>query len=288
MTVERWSSMKEICSKYNVTHHAVAYWIKNYHLPAVKIGKLWRFKMSEVDEWTRSADAIKTIVYSGPLPPGETMNHAMKKGVGKMPGLVPSFKPLFKLLVDRGIKKKELAEMAGISVATVTKMGKVGNNVNVSVLEKLCLTLKCGLNDIIELVPVDQEGEDVSGGINEEPREEVIIQPVELNPDAVEEYGLSPVEEDIVHFIYERLNHYRQNPPAFMVNQARRDYGLDSIEEAIKNIPTDRFYSLVINEVLEGWGKDGTSFVQKHIPLKLIEDGYFETEEPTERLTMQL
>ena len=45
---------------------------------------------------------------------------------------------------------------------------------------------------------------------------------------------------------------------------------------------------IVINEVLEGWGKDGTSFVQKHIPLKLIEDGYFETEEPTEGLTMQL
>ena len=177
--------------------------------------------------------------------------------------------------------------MAGISVATVTKMGKVGNNVNVSVLEKLCLTLKCGLNDIIELVPVDQEGEDVSGDTKEEPQEEVVIQPVELNPDAVEEYGLSPVEEDIVHFIYERLNHYRQNPPAFMVNQALKDYGLDSIEAAIKSIPTDRFYSLLINEVIEGWGKEGTAFVQKHIPLQLIESGYFEIEEGFGEMTMQ-
>ena len=40
--------------------------------------------------------------------------------------MAASYKKLFKLLIDRDMKKKELAEKAGISIATITKMGKDG------------------------------------------------------------------------------------------------------------------------------------------------------------------
>lgn len=67
-----------------------------------------------------------------------------------------SYKPLFKLLIDRNMKKKDLCTAAGISTATMTKMGKSGH-VTTDVLSKICLTLDCKLNDIVEIVPVREE-----------------------------------------------------------------------------------------------------------------------------------
>ena len=66
-----------------------------------------------------------------------------------------------------------------------------------------------------------------------------------------------------------------------MVNQVQSEFGISSPQEAISRIPTDRFYSLVLNEVLEYWGQDGSSFARKHISFQLIESGYFEPEEQT-------
>lgn len=64
-----------------------------------------------------------------------------------------SYKRLFKLLVDRGIKKKELANNAGLSVSTITKMRKVGAIVSSDVLLKICVALGCTFDDIVEIVP---------------------------------------------------------------------------------------------------------------------------------------
>ena len=55
--------------------------------------------------------------------------------------MAASYKKLFKLLIDRGMKKKELAERAGISIATITKMGKDGAIVSSDVLVKICTAL---------------------------------------------------------------------------------------------------------------------------------------------------
>lgn len=66
-----------------------------------------------------------------------------------------SYKPLFKLLIDRKMKKKDLAEKAGISLATITKMGKDDVSVNSDVLVRICGALDCTLNDIVELIPKD-------------------------------------------------------------------------------------------------------------------------------------
>ena len=62
-----------------------------------------------------------------------------------------SYKPLWKLLIDRDIKKKDLCKMAGISPATITKMGK-GGQISTSILEKICSALHCSLTDVMETI----------------------------------------------------------------------------------------------------------------------------------------
>ena len=63
-----------------------------------------------------------------------------------------SYKKLWKLLIDKDIKKKDLSSMAGISPATITKMGK-GGHVTTEVLVKICTVLDCTMDDIMEIVP---------------------------------------------------------------------------------------------------------------------------------------
>ena len=77
-----------------------------------------------------------------------------------------NYKPLWKLLIDKDMKKKDLCEMAGISPASVTKMGKCGH-VTTETLEKICLTLGCRVEDILELEPGENQT------MAEEPNEEI-------------------------------------------------------------------------------------------------------------------
>jgi DNA-binding Xre family transcriptional regulator len=63
-----------------------------------------------------------------------------------------SYKKLWKLLIDKDIKKKDLSTKAGISPATITKMGK-GGHVTTEVLLKICTALDCGVDDIMEIIP---------------------------------------------------------------------------------------------------------------------------------------
>jgi DNA-binding Xre family transcriptional regulator len=62
-----------------------------------------------------------------------------------------SYKKLWKLLIDKDIKKKDVSAMAGVSPATITKMGK-GGHVTTEVLLKICTALKCGIDDIVEFL----------------------------------------------------------------------------------------------------------------------------------------
>lgn len=63
-----------------------------------------------------------------------------------------SYKKLWKLLIDKDMKKKDLAVAAGISSYTITKMGK-GENITTDVLGKICAALDCSLDDIMEFIP---------------------------------------------------------------------------------------------------------------------------------------
>ena len=63
-----------------------------------------------------------------------------------------SYKKLWKLLIDRDIKKKDLCAKAGVSPATITKMGRNGH-VTTEVLVKICSVLNCTIDDIMDIIP---------------------------------------------------------------------------------------------------------------------------------------
>ncbi len=63
-----------------------------------------------------------------------------------------SYKKLWKLLIDRNMKKTELRQAAGISSSSLAKLGK-NENLTTSVLLKICTALNCDIGDIMEIVP---------------------------------------------------------------------------------------------------------------------------------------
>ncbi len=67
-----------------------------------------------------------------------------------------SYKKLFKLLIDKDLKKTEFAAYAGISQNTMAKMSK-GQHVSMDILVKICRYLDCSLDDIVDILP-EKEG----------------------------------------------------------------------------------------------------------------------------------
>jgi len=55
--IEKWSSMDTITDYLDVSRETILQWIKNRDMPAHKVGRQWKFKISEVDEWIRSGVA---------------------------------------------------------------------------------------------------------------------------------------------------------------------------------------------------------------------------------------
>ena len=66
-----------------------------------------------------------------------------------------SYKKLWKLLIDRDMKKKDLIEAADISQSSLSKMGR-NENVNTDILVKVCKALNCDIGDIMELIPAEE------------------------------------------------------------------------------------------------------------------------------------
>lgn len=63
-----------------------------------------------------------------------------------------SYKKLFKMLIDRDMKKKDLKELAGISGNTITKLAN-NENVTMEVIEKICTHMGCTVDEIVEIIP---------------------------------------------------------------------------------------------------------------------------------------
>lgn len=63
-----------------------------------------------------------------------------------------TYNKLWHLMLDRKVKKNQLCSIAGISPATITKMGKDGH-VTTEVLMKICAALNCRIEDIMEVIP---------------------------------------------------------------------------------------------------------------------------------------
>lgn len=62
-----------------------------------------------------------------------------------------SYKKLWKMLIDRDMKKKDLESAAGISNYVISKMNR-GENVTVEVIGRICKALDCTANDIMEFI----------------------------------------------------------------------------------------------------------------------------------------
>ena len=52
--IEKWSTLKEVQAYLGVGRETILQWIAKRNMPAYKVGKLWKFKLSEVDAWIRS------------------------------------------------------------------------------------------------------------------------------------------------------------------------------------------------------------------------------------------
>lgn len=65
-----------------------------------------------------------------------------------------SYKPLWKTLIDKGMRKQDLREKARISASTVAKLGR-DENVTTAVLVRICAALSCSLGDVVMLESID-------------------------------------------------------------------------------------------------------------------------------------
>lgn len=70
----------------------------------------------------------------------------------------PSYKKLWKLLIDRDMRKTDLQIESGVSWTAITKLSK-GKNVSMDVLMRICSTLNCNIGDIMEFQPKMSERE---------------------------------------------------------------------------------------------------------------------------------
>ena len=70
-----------------------------------------------------------------------------------------SYKKLWKLLIDREMKKKDLQKAAGVSSALIAKLGR-NENVSTDSLVKICGALRCDIGDIMEVIQIDANVEE--------------------------------------------------------------------------------------------------------------------------------
>lgn len=75
-------------------------------------------------------------------------------GIKRYRKMKMSYKKLWKLLIDKDMKKTDLRKKAGISSSSLAKIGK-NENVTTDVLLRICEALECNLDDIAESVPDD-------------------------------------------------------------------------------------------------------------------------------------
>ena len=66
-----------------------------------------------------------------------------------------SYKPLWHLLLEKEMKKMEFRDIVGISNGTLARLGK-NDPVSLDVIEKICITLSCNIEDVVQILP-DQE-----------------------------------------------------------------------------------------------------------------------------------
>ncbi len=71
-----------------------------------------------------------------------------------------NYNNLWKLLIDRDMKKKDLQKITNISPATISKLGR-NENVNTKILQKICNSLECDITDIMEFIPDETKNKEI-------------------------------------------------------------------------------------------------------------------------------
>lgn len=67
-----------------------------------------------------------------------------------------NYNPLWHLLIEKGMKKKDLRELTGLSTNTIAKLGK-NKDVSTSIIAKICTALDCKVEDVMEFVPDEKK-----------------------------------------------------------------------------------------------------------------------------------
>ena len=66
--------------------------------------------------------------------------------------MATSYKRLWKLLIDKDMKKRDLEQAAGISHYTINKLNR-GDNITTEIIEKICLALDCTPDQMMKIIP---------------------------------------------------------------------------------------------------------------------------------------
>jgi DNA-binding Xre family transcriptional regulator len=74
-----------------------------------------------------------------------------------------SYKKLWKLLIDKDLKKKDLVTLAGVSTYTISKLNR-GENVTTDVLERICKALGCNIGDLCDVLPDEPNSDGQNNG----------------------------------------------------------------------------------------------------------------------------
>jgi excisionase family DNA binding protein len=61
ITTEPWSAVEDVAKHLGVAKDSVYRWIESHRLPAHRVGRLWKFKLSEIDQWVRAGGAHRNI-----------------------------------------------------------------------------------------------------------------------------------------------------------------------------------------------------------------------------------
>ena len=67
-----------------------------------------------------------------------------------------SYKKLWKLLIDKDMKKKDLCKAADVSTSSIAKMGR-GESVSMDVMIRICHALECNIGDVMDVIPYTEE-----------------------------------------------------------------------------------------------------------------------------------
>ena len=73
-----------------------------------------------------------------------------------------SYIKLWKLLLDKKLKKTDLIPIANISTTTLARLSK-DKAVSMEVMTRICKALSCDIGDIMEVLPDDEDGNDTNG-----------------------------------------------------------------------------------------------------------------------------